>query len=1670
MADNPYASSPLRIGVVSPSAGVRGKRGAPTVRTVVLAGDVPPAVRRAALRQEPSVLSRHYGRGWRTKLAPLTFEEFERGGPEPAAVEMVGGEDGVVLGGEDSGELGVVDGVANDGASGGDALAFTADDLRVTEKKASAVRPYDFSPWILYPDDTLDDLRRKVCAAAGVPPFRQCVVWWTGSSYAAPYRVSCDGESIDVDPRAFASAYRQLRTHAAANAQEGDAMVAENVEVLGFPLDGKMLRGARAVEPLDLSLRVEVIPFTRAGGPVVWVFDAEEWVGPRRTQLAASGVESPMVRGAFIEKFWPLLALVWTEFLRDPAGIAQTYPPLDPGRDALEASLREEAKALDSESREIESSLAKEARSRKLATSIRTALFRADTGARACDVRALFDTVRLSPRVVAARVEFTQYGAKVAAEKVYGVPDLRVQWPAALTAQMRGAAVVIAVLVSATDAAARTTLEQEQSRYLFVRVDAEGGMLVRATFAEDTERSINTLDQFVNEHLTPGLAALHEARAALTPAAPLLARAFAAKKGPYEDLLRLELLTLSARLRWIAPTTDRAFAEFRRQIERLQMAGIMAPPRNVAAKIRGDFAFVYLKGTLAPPPEDEREGDPNGYVYLTSAEPPPQRDVVNVEAANRLSDIALTVGEADQVLFFSAYSTLLTLFYQMQKEHWFDALPSREAGRHRLRRLQAVDPDLFNLKRHGAATVFSRICQIQYQPLAFSPEEAKLLSAKERQNLTKLHNFTTGQHSYYSCPSRTAPNLNFITGKHPQGYCLPCCAKSRPHPDSARGQTAVRCRDAGRADAAAVTRRRVMTFGRELEMGRLAVPPPDVAAVLFDTHDALEADPVEIDAEGAAEDDAESDAMPDAESDAMPDAEDNAEDAAESDAMPDAEDNAEDAAMPDAEGAAEGAAEDDAEPDVEPDHCITMQCEDSGIDGGENDSCSGGITDAVDALHAMQWDGGSVEPADDFSGITDAADGVAFGGEDALHDHFSGITDAVDGVAFGGEDALHDHAVGAFGGRTGNVLRNARGAAYYVTGVPQNPFGSGRGGAWSSVALLLGIPPAALSARIAKHLRAHPSAAEEVLEGEFASIYAPALRAEGTAAGMTAALAAALAAAVTHALTGEGKPPHPLAAAEFAASRKGLAWDAVLLDLALPALGVHLLMFHGTPSGRSLEFAALASAVTRATLESPAPLRHPVACLVSQALEHGAAVFPLMLVDAAEFLRRYSALETQSALDTDAAQMRAVEAALSSSVRARVFPPDGNIAALLRGVFSAQRMLQAVSAPRPPDAQSLAAFLASGPGRPWRAHAWYQTRRGAEVYGAVLRRGPRASAYLSLRGALPAGAAQPRQAPFMRREWSLPLTELAALVRDYNRFASSVREQAVPGMARPARGSPYALIEIDGGLRGPSGKVCASVCRSLGVVCWHDDASETACRALSRGSWAVRDLGIDPDAYAKLPQPGAPLQGGNIALRSDAAEERYRSRLFERAVVAIAAAAAQARDQALRARLASRIKAATSPSAAMTAVAAVLGSDHDALRFQIMFRTNSHAIRWRQAAMKFLQQSQFDFDRAVLLRQKGRLLSLVAVADARALEKARAAGDGFGQAGEKIRVPPADFASLADLVEQTFAGPRSRDLLDSGLAAPPFAAPAALTATPLVELDFEQRPGEFIRLAGSDAI
>ena len=81
--------------------------------------------------------------------------------------------------------------------------------------------------------------------------------------------------------------------------------------------------------------------------------------------------------------------------------------------------------------------------------------------------------------------------------------------------------------------------------------------------------------------------------------------------------------------------------------------------------------------------------------------------------------------------------------------------------------LSIVDPVLFRTK--VSSDGYSRICQKKFQPVLSSAKDPKAV---------QYHNFTFDRPEYYSCPTKHAPVLGFILGKHERGYCLPCCRKT----------------------------------------------------------------------------------------------------------------------------------------------------------------------------------------------------------------------------------------------------------------------------------------------------------------------------------------------------------------------------------------------------------------------------------------------------------------------------------------------------------------------------------------------------------------------------------------------------------------------------------------------------------------------------------------------------------------------------------------------------------------------------------------------------------------------------------------------------------------------------------------------------------------------------
>lgn len=147
----------------------------------------------------------------------------------------------------------------------------------------------------------------------------------------------------------------------------------------------------------------------------------------------------------------------------------------------------------------------------------------------------------------------------------------------------------------------------------------------------------------------------------------------------------------------------------------------------------------------------------------------------------RTTDIKIEVLDSngmDEFLIIQKY--LFYYFEQFILTHKELSNAPTDINKYSLKTLYEKDPVLFDLKRYNKKLeVYSRLCQSERQPTLYTEEEYKNLSESKKKQLTEWYNFTTQGKSYYDCPNKKYPFLSFKTNKHPKGYCLPCCKKSK---------------------------------------------------------------------------------------------------------------------------------------------------------------------------------------------------------------------------------------------------------------------------------------------------------------------------------------------------------------------------------------------------------------------------------------------------------------------------------------------------------------------------------------------------------------------------------------------------------------------------------------------------------------------------------------------------------------------------------------------------------------------------------------------------------------------------------------------------------------------------------------------------------------------------
>ena len=166
----------------------------------------------------------------------------------------------------------------------------------------------------------------------------------------------------------------------------------------------------------------------------------------------------------------------------------------------------------------------------------------------------------------------------------------------------------------------------------------------------------------------------------------------------------------------------------------------------------------------------------------------------------------------------------------------------------KLKKLKETDPELFMFDIGGSTEVLSKKCQKPLQPIIYTPEEfkerLKNASPTDKTHMLEYWNFTTNEPAYYECTNPKFPYVRFITGVHPKGYCIPCCKKVQII-DDGRGvgeqklkihKQCLERRTADVADNNMIKSRYVASYGKDLKAGRLSLLPSETLNNLINSN------------------------------------------------------------------------------------------------------------------------------------------------------------------------------------------------------------------------------------------------------------------------------------------------------------------------------------------------------------------------------------------------------------------------------------------------------------------------------------------------------------------------------------------------------------------------------------------------------------------------------------------------------------------------------------------------------------------------------------------------------------------------------------------------------------------------------------------------------------------
>ena len=241
-----------------------------------------------------------------------------------------------------------------------------------------------------------------------------------------------------------------------------------------------------------------------------------------------------------------------------------------------------------------------------------------------------------------------------------------------------------------------------------------------------------------------------------------------------------EIASIDLSLLWKKSVSLDAFQKYENIINQYEKAGIISKRDNIYGKRINNYILKINRGiTKFRIPfitkknseskdyyEIFRDGYMNGIWNM--------RNVGSkFDITKGVTNVIMDISDIDDISYSRAILYIVSLLYD------FDDVKEVEKKQKSItnvkKKMEELDPELYKFQSDDG-TKYARICQKKFRPTGvYTTEEYN--SLPDKKNITKYYNYTRDEDIYYKCPDKY-PILGFITGKHPDGYCIPRCKEN----------------------------------------------------------------------------------------------------------------------------------------------------------------------------------------------------------------------------------------------------------------------------------------------------------------------------------------------------------------------------------------------------------------------------------------------------------------------------------------------------------------------------------------------------------------------------------------------------------------------------------------------------------------------------------------------------------------------------------------------------------------------------------------------------------------------------------------------------------------------------------------------------------------------------